>query len=30
VETSELPTGIYFYKLIANNETVQSGKLVSE
>jgi len=29
VETSDLPSGIYFYKLIENNKIIQSGKLIS-
>ncbi len=29
VETSNLPSGIYIYKIISNNKVVQSGKLVS-
>lgn len=30
LETNNLPSGIYFYKIIDNNKTVQSGKLVSQ
>lgn len=30
LETSLLPSGIYFYKVIGNNETIQSGKLISQ
>ncbi|MFA6924819.1 MAG: ice-binding family protein [Bacteroidales bacterium] len=30
LETSNLPSGIYFYKIIGNNKTIQSGKLVSQ
>jgi len=30
LETSNLPSGIYFYKVIGNNKTVQSGRLVSQ
>ena len=29
LETSNLPSGIYFYKIIGNNKTIQSGKLIS-
>jgi len=29
LKTSNLPTGIYFYKVINNNNTLQSGKLIS-
>ena len=29
VETNNLPSGIYFYKVISNNKTIQSGKLAS-
>ena len=29
VETNNLPSGIYLYKVISNNKTIQSGKLVS-
>lgn len=29
VETSNLPSGIYFYKLFYNNTIIQSGKLIS-
>ena len=29
VETNNLPSGIYFYKVISNNKIIQSGKLVS-
>ncbi len=29
LETSSLPSGIYFYNVINNNKTVQSGRLVS-
>lgn len=28
--TTNLPSGIYFYKIINNNKTIQSGKLVSQ
>jgi hypothetical protein len=28
--TEELPSGIYFYKIIIDNKTVQSGKLIAE
>lgn len=30
VETSDLPSGIYFYKLTSNNKTIQSGKLIAQ
>lgn len=30
LETSNLPSGIYFYKITGNNKTIQSGKLVSQ
>ena len=30
LETSKLPSGIYFYKIIGNNKTIQSGKLISQ
>ncbi|MCK9401563.1 MAG: ice-binding family protein, partial [Bacteroidales bacterium] len=30
LETSNLPSGIYFYKVISNNKIIQSGKLVSQ
>jgi len=30
LETSELPSGIYFYKVISNNKIIQSGTLVSQ
>ena len=29
IETSELPNGLYFYKILANNKIIQSGKIVS-
>lgn len=29
LETMNLPSGIYFFELICNNKTIQSGKLVS-
>jgi len=28
--TSHLPSGIYFYKVIGNNNTIQSGKLIAQ
>jgi hypothetical protein len=30
LETSNLPSGIYFYKVISNNKPIQSGKLISQ
>lgn len=30
VGTSSLPSGIYFYKISANNQTIQTGKLISK
>jgi len=30
LQTNELPSGIYFYKVILNGKTIQSGKLISE
>lgn len=30
IKTSTLPSGIYFYKIISENKTVQSGKLISQ
>jgi hypothetical protein len=30
LETSKLASGIYFYKIIGNNKTIQSGKLISQ
>ncbi|MCX6351400.1 MAG: T9SS type A sorting domain-containing protein [Bacteroidetes bacterium] len=30
VETNNLPSGIYFYKVIGNNTIIQSGKLISK
>jgi hypothetical protein len=30
INTCELPSGIYFYKVIGNNKTIQSGKLISQ
>lgn len=30
LETSNFPSGIYFYKLNGNNKTIQSGKLISQ
>ena len=29
IETTHLPSGIYFYKIISSNRVIQSGKLVS-
>jgi len=30
VDTSNIPSGLYFYKIIAKNQTIQSGKLISK
>lgn len=30
IETADLATGFYFYKLISNNKTIQSGRLMSQ
>jgi hypothetical protein len=30
LETSNFPSGIYFYKVIYNNQEIQSGKLISQ
>ena len=30
IETNNLPSGIYFYTVISDNKTIQSGKLVSQ
>jgi hypothetical protein len=30
LETNELPSGIYFYKVIGNNKIIQSGRLISQ
>ncbi len=30
LETSNLPSGVYFYKVICNNKTIQTGKLISQ
>jgi len=30
LETSNLPSGIYFYKVISNNKIIQTGKLISQ
>ncbi|MCX6231263.1 MAG: ice-binding family protein [Bacteroidetes bacterium] len=30
IETSNLPSGLYFYKVDVNNKTIQSGKLISQ
>lgn len=30
LETNSLPSGIYFYKIISNKKTIQSGKLISQ
>jgi hypothetical protein len=30
IGTNDLPAGIYFYRIISNNETLQSGRLVSQ
>jgi len=30
VNTSELNAGYYFYKIISNNKTIRSGRLVAQ
>jgi hypothetical protein len=30
LKTSNLPSGLYFYKVIGNNKTIQTGKLISQ
>lgn len=30
LNTNDLPAGIYFYKIVGNNKTVQTGRLVSQ
>ncbi|MEO6901851.1 MAG: ice-binding family protein [Bacteroidia bacterium] len=30
IETSNLPSGVYFYKVIGNGKTIQSGKMISQ
>jgi hypothetical protein len=30
LEMGNLPSGIYLYKVIGNNKTIQSGKLISQ
>ncbi len=30
IETGSLPSGIYFYAIISNHKTIQSGKLISQ
>lgn len=30
LETSHLSSGIYFYKIVSNNKTIQSGKLIAQ
>jgi len=30
IETGDLPSGIYFYKIIDNKNTIQSGRLISQ
>jgi len=30
LETSNIPSGIYFYKVLSNGKTIQSGKLISQ
>ena len=30
IETGNLPSGVYFYKVTGNNKTIQSGKLISQ
>lgn len=30
VETCDLPSGVYFYKVLNENKTIQSGRLISQ
>jgi len=30
IETSKLPSGIYFYQIVGNNQLIQSGKLIAQ
>jgi hypothetical protein len=30
IESSNLPSGIYIYKILSNNKTIQSGRLISQ
>jgi hypothetical protein len=30
IETSNLPSGIYFYKVMSNSKVLQSGKLIAQ
>jgi hypothetical protein len=30
VETCDLPSGVYFYKVLSENKTIQSGRLISQ
>jgi hypothetical protein len=30
IDTINLPAGIYFYRAITNNKTIQSGRLIAE
>jgi hypothetical protein len=30
LNTANLPSGVYFYKVLGNNKTIQSGKLISQ
>jgi hypothetical protein len=30
LETSNLPSGIYFYKITGKNKIIQSGRLISQ
>jgi hypothetical protein len=30
IETSSLPSGVYFYKVITNTKLIQSGKIISQ
>lgn len=30
IDTGNLPTGLYFYKIEANNKTIETGKLISQ
>ena len=30
IETCDLPSGVYFYKVLSENKTIQSGRLISQ